>query len=111
MKNRPLQQNSQALRFLHYSLHYEQLMQQLSILPGYDPSSEMDPKSHTIIIVPSGWRGSAYLYGSLSSVNSRCAPDGGAHPIDSIGGEGYLSPCSGRISIRLIIQDGSMPRK
>ncbi|GBN82683.1 hypothetical protein AVEN_74686-1 [Araneus ventricosus] len=29
------------------------------------------------IIVPSGWRESAYLYDSLSSVNSRCPPHGG----------------------------------
>ncbi|GBM94746.1 hypothetical protein AVEN_66040-1 [Araneus ventricosus] len=39
---------------LHWALwsprnspHYKRLMRRLSILPGYDPSSEIDPKSHT----------------------------------------------------------------
>ncbi|GBM37459.1 hypothetical protein AVEN_263137-1 [Araneus ventricosus] len=76
MKNWPPRQHSQALRFLHYSPHYERFMQQTPVLPGYDLSSEMGPKSHTTIIVPSGWRETAYIYGSLSSVNSRCHPDG-----------------------------------
>ncbi|GBM86834.1 hypothetical protein AVEN_213782-1 [Araneus ventricosus] len=72
MKDRPPRQHSQALRFLHYSPHYEQLVQQPSVLPGSDLSSEMGPKSHITIIVLSGWREPAYLHGSLSSVNSRC---------------------------------------
>ncbi|GBN03892.1 hypothetical protein AVEN_132945-1 [Araneus ventricosus] len=41
-------------------------MQQPPVLQGYDPSSELAPKSHTTIIVPSGWRESAYLYGELA---------------------------------------------
>ncbi|GBO22081.1 hypothetical protein AVEN_2152-1 [Araneus ventricosus] len=56
MEDRPPRQHSQALRFLHYSPHYERLMQQPPGLPGYDLSSEMSPKSHTTIIAPSGWR-------------------------------------------------------
>ncbi|GBN52874.1 hypothetical protein AVEN_2669-1 [Araneus ventricosus] len=44
------------------------------VLQGYDPSSEVGPKSHTTIIVPSGGREPAYLYGSLSSANTRCPP-------------------------------------
>ncbi|GBN43836.1 hypothetical protein AVEN_137872-1 [Araneus ventricosus] len=46
--------DSQALWFLHNSPHYERLMQQHTFLTGYDPSSEVDPKSHTTIIVLSG---------------------------------------------------------
>ncbi|GBM78987.1 hypothetical protein AVEN_226346-1 [Araneus ventricosus] len=56
MNDRPPRQHSQALRFLHYSPYYKRFMQQPLVLPGYDLSSEMDPKSHTTIIVPSGWR-------------------------------------------------------
>ncbi|GBL83986.1 hypothetical protein AVEN_100860-1 [Araneus ventricosus] len=41
------------------------------VLPRYDLASEMGPKSRTTIIVSSGYRESAYLYGSLSTVNSR----------------------------------------
>ncbi|GBN55607.1 hypothetical protein AVEN_223864-1 [Araneus ventricosus] len=76
MKDRPTRQHCQTLRLLHYSPHYERLMQQSPGIPGYGLSSEMGPKSHTTIIVPSGWRESAYLYGSLSSENSRCTPTG-----------------------------------
>ncbi|GBN44382.1 hypothetical protein AVEN_193323-1, partial [Araneus ventricosus] len=45
--------DNQALWFLHNSPHYERLMQQTPVLPGYDPSSEVGPKSLTTIIVPS----------------------------------------------------------
>ncbi|GBO36350.1 hypothetical protein AVEN_102502-1 [Araneus ventricosus] len=54
----------------HYNPHYERFMRRpptTTVLPGYDLSSEMGPKSHTTIIVPLGRRESAYLYGSLSS--------------------------------------------
>ncbi|GBN61894.1 hypothetical protein AVEN_24501-1 [Araneus ventricosus] len=74
IKDRPPRQHSQALLSLHYSPHYERLMQQLPGQPGYDLPSETGPKSHTTIIVPSDWRELACLYGSLSSVNSRCPP-------------------------------------
>ncbi|GBM99867.1 hypothetical protein AVEN_204456-1 [Araneus ventricosus] len=74
MKDRPPRQHSQGLRFLHYSPLYERLMQQTPGISGYDLFSEMGPKSHSTIIVPSGRRESAYLYVSLSSVNSRCPP-------------------------------------
>ncbi|GBN62507.1 hypothetical protein AVEN_163860-1 [Araneus ventricosus] len=40
-----------ALWFPHSSSHYERLMRRPPISPGYDPSSEMDPKSHTTITV------------------------------------------------------------
>ncbi|GBL98045.1 hypothetical protein AVEN_107690-1, partial [Araneus ventricosus] len=46
--------DSRALWFLHNSPHYERLMQHPPVLPGYDPSLEVGPKSHTTIIVPSG---------------------------------------------------------
>ncbi|GBM07466.1 hypothetical protein AVEN_112647-1 [Araneus ventricosus] len=75
MKDRPPRQHSHALRFLHFSSHYEQLMQQPPVLPGYDLSSKMGPKSYITIIVPSGWRESAYLYGILPYVNLRCHSD------------------------------------
>ncbi|GBL77000.1 hypothetical protein AVEN_12658-1 [Araneus ventricosus] len=71
MNDRPPREHSQALRFLHYSPHYERPMQQPPVLPGYDLSSEMGPEGHTTIIVPSGWREPAYLHGSLLSVDSR----------------------------------------
>ncbi|GBN67601.1 hypothetical protein AVEN_105655-1 [Araneus ventricosus] len=36
------------------SPHYERLMRPSPVLPGYDPSSEMGPKNHTTISVPTG---------------------------------------------------------
>ncbi|GBN17102.1 hypothetical protein AVEN_232283-1 [Araneus ventricosus] len=45
MKDRPPRQHSQVLWFLHYSPHYERLMQQPPVLPGYDLSSEMAQRS------------------------------------------------------------------
>ncbi|GBM44354.1 hypothetical protein AVEN_185659-1 [Araneus ventricosus] len=47
-----------------------------TVLPGYDPSSEVGTKSHTTIIVPSGPREPAYLYVSRSSAFLRCPPMG-----------------------------------
>ncbi|GBM50377.1 hypothetical protein AVEN_128999-1 [Araneus ventricosus] len=77
MEDRTPRQHSQAPRYLHYSPHYKRLIQKPTVLPGYERTSEMVPKTHTTIIVPSDWRESTYLYGSLSSVNSRCPlPDG-----------------------------------
>ncbi|GBM98529.1 hypothetical protein AVEN_53821-1 [Araneus ventricosus] len=38
-----------ALWSPHNSPHYERLMRRPPILPGYDPSSEVGPKSHTTI--------------------------------------------------------------
>ncbi|GBM35856.1 hypothetical protein AVEN_148154-1 [Araneus ventricosus] len=67
-------------------------MQQLFGKPLYDLSSEMDPKSHTTIIVSSGWRDSAYLYGSLSSGNSRL-------PSPTLP---FILQCSGLISAKLL---------
>ncbi|GBM67390.1 hypothetical protein AVEN_233575-1 [Araneus ventricosus] len=61
MKDRSPRQHSQALWLLHNSLHYERLMQQPPVLPGYDLSWEMGTKSHTTIIVPSGWREPALI--------------------------------------------------
>ncbi|GBO26967.1 hypothetical protein AVEN_62964-1 [Araneus ventricosus] len=61
MNDRPPRQHNQALRFLHYSPHYERLMQQDSVLPGYNRSSEMGPKSHTAIIITSCWQEPAHL--------------------------------------------------
>ncbi|GBL85451.1 hypothetical protein AVEN_34632-1 [Araneus ventricosus] len=54
--------------------HCEGLIKQPFVSLGYDLSSEM---GLTTIIVPSGWREPAYLYGSLSSVCSRCPPPDG----------------------------------
>ncbi|GBN88986.1 hypothetical protein AVEN_173424-1 [Araneus ventricosus] len=55
MKDRPPRQHSQELRPPHHNSHYEQLMRRpppAPVLPRYDLSSEMGPKSHTTIIVP-----------------------------------------------------------
>ncbi|GBO17538.1 hypothetical protein AVEN_219698-1 [Araneus ventricosus] len=40
-----------ALWSPHNSPHHERLIRRPPILPGYDPSSEMGPKSHTTITV------------------------------------------------------------
>ncbi|GBN05952.1 hypothetical protein AVEN_33174-1 [Araneus ventricosus] len=77
MKDRPPRQHCQALRFLHYSPHYERLMQQPPRVTGVQSVFGDFPKIHTIIIVPSDWREADYLYGSLSSVKSRCHPPDG----------------------------------
>ncbi|GBN98607.1 hypothetical protein AVEN_14863-1 [Araneus ventricosus] len=53
MKDRPPRQHSQALRPPHYNPHKERFMlRPTPVLPGYDLSSEMGPKSHATIIVP-----------------------------------------------------------
>ncbi|GBM34853.1 hypothetical protein AVEN_208051-1 [Araneus ventricosus] len=72
VNNRPPRQN-----IGHNSPHYERLMRRPPVLPGYDQSSEMTPKSHTIITIPTREeRGSAHLSSGFSSVNSRCPPVG-----------------------------------
>ncbi|GBM77049.1 hypothetical protein AVEN_79060-1 [Araneus ventricosus] len=58
-----------ALRPPHNSSHYERLIRRPPILSGFDPSSEMGPKSHTTITVSTKERVLAYLCGSFSSVN------------------------------------------
>ncbi|GBL96389.1 hypothetical protein AVEN_43710-1 [Araneus ventricosus] len=60
---------------LHNSPHYERLMRRPPVLPGYDPSSEMGPKSHTTITAPTREARTRLLSGGFSSVNSRCPID------------------------------------
>ncbi|GBN99092.1 hypothetical protein AVEN_172290-1 [Araneus ventricosus] len=74
MKDRPPQQIVRHSLFLHNSLHYERLMQQLPVLPGHDLSLEFCLRA-----TPTMEREPAYLSGSNSSVGSRCPPVGLGH--------------------------------
>ncbi|GBO24766.1 hypothetical protein AVEN_270084-1 [Araneus ventricosus] len=64
--------DSQALWFLHNSPHYERLMQQPPVLPGYDLSLEWGERVTVPLVCHQGRREPSYLSGSLSSVNSLC---------------------------------------
>ncbi|GBM41447.1 hypothetical protein AVEN_130919-1 [Araneus ventricosus] len=53
----------------HNSPHYERLMRRPTILPGYDPSSEMGLRATPPLLYPPREREPAYLSCSFSSVN------------------------------------------
>ncbi|GBM30224.1 hypothetical protein AVEN_10968-1 [Araneus ventricosus] len=60
------------------ALHYKRLMRRSPVLPGYDPSSEMGPKSHNTITIPTiiilQKLEPVFLSSCFSPVNSRCPP-------------------------------------
>ncbi|GBN21488.1 hypothetical protein AVEN_36767-1 [Araneus ventricosus] len=47
-----------ALCSPHNNSHYQHPLPTTPVLLGYDPSSEMDPKSHTTIAIPT-WKASS----------------------------------------------------